>query len=121
MNQFLRVIHPFLQAQNIRFCTILFVKVLKCFKLLSVIPETVLNSFLFLPRLVSKHLVAHSGDLKMERYATDLNVSFGFCFYFPLWLFFNFLNGLGLASGRGRARREIRKSIYANLVNFVVV
>ena len=27
----------------------------------------------------------------MERYATDLSPSFGFCFYFPLWLFFNFL------------------------------
>ena len=27
----------------------------------------------------------------MERYATDLTLSFGFCFYFPLWLFFNFL------------------------------
>ena len=30
---------------------------------------------------------------KMERYATDLTFcfSFGFCFYFPLWLFSNFL------------------------------
>ena len=28
---------------------------------------------------------------RMERYATDLTLSFGFCFYFPLWLFFNFL------------------------------
>ena len=27
----------------------------------------------------------------MECYATDLSLSFGFCFYFPLWLFFNFL------------------------------
>ena len=27
----------------------------------------------------------------MERYATDLTLSFGFCNYFPLWLFFNFL------------------------------
>ena len=27
----------------------------------------------------------------MEHYATDLTLSFGFGFYFPLWLFFNFL------------------------------
>ena len=27
----------------------------------------------------------------MEHYATDLTLSFGFCFYIPLWLFFNFL------------------------------
>ena len=31
------------------------------------------------------------GTTRMERYATDLTLSFGFCFYFPLWLFFNFL------------------------------
>ena len=25
---------------------------------------------------------------RMEHYAPDLTLSFGFCFYFPLWLFF---------------------------------
>ena len=29
--------------------------------------------------------------LLMERYSTDLTLKFGFCFYFPLWLFFNFI------------------------------
>ena len=27
----------------------------------------------------------------MERYATDLTLSFGFGFYFPLWLFFKYV------------------------------
>ena len=26
----------------------------------------------------------------MERYATDLTLTFGFCYHFPLWLFFKF-------------------------------
>ena len=29
--------------------------------------------------------------VSMEHYATDFTLSFGFCFYFPLWLFFNFI------------------------------
>ena len=31
----------------------------------------------------------------MERCAPDLTLSFGFCLYFPLWLFFNFFNKCG--------------------------
>ena len=62
----------------------------------------------------------------MERYATDLTLSLGFCFYFPLWLFFNFfllpcttMPASLQARGRrprdrnkGSARREIRKLKY---------
>ena len=29
---------------------------------------------------------------QMERYATDLTLSFGFCYYFSLWLFSIFLS-----------------------------
>ena len=36
-------------------------------------------------------LIASKNKRYMECYATYLNLSFGFCFCFPVWLFFNFL------------------------------
>ena len=63
----------------------------------------------------------------MEWYATDLTLSFGFCYYFLLWLFFNFLiSCLALpcppvckpeAVGLGIAQREINDKNFFGLAN----